>query len=76
MNAEHRATDLHHDLRLLEKLSSDSLRAMADTQKELSQVGTDNNQLLSKGKYHCTADLLLDLLGLSCFACVELDREL
>ena len=38
MNAEHRATDLHHDLRLLEKLSSDSLRAMADTQKELSQV--------------------------------------
>ena len=55
MNAEHRATDLHHDLRLLEKLSSDSLRAMADTQKELSQVGTDNNQLLSKGKDHYIA---------------------
>jgi len=38
MNAEHRATDLQHDLRLLEKLSSDALRAMADTQKEMSQV--------------------------------------
>ena len=38
MNADHRAADLHHDLRVLEKLSSDSLRAMADTQKEISQV--------------------------------------
>jgi hypothetical protein len=38
VNADHRATDLQHDLRLLEKLSSDALRAMADTQKEVAQV--------------------------------------
>ena len=37
-DSEHRASDLQHDLRLLEKLSSDALRAMADTQKEMSQV--------------------------------------
>ena len=33
-------------------------------------------QLLRKGKYHCTADLLFDWLGFSCFAYVELDRDL
>jgi predicted nucleic acid-binding Zn-ribbon protein len=38
LHAEHRAADLQHDLRLLEKLSSDALRAMSDTQKEVSQV--------------------------------------
>ena len=41
LNAEHRASDLQHDLRLLEKLSSDALRAMADTQREMSQVQED-----------------------------------
>ena len=32
--------------------------------------------LLRKGKYHCTTDLLFDWLGISCFAYVELDRDL
>ena len=35
-----------------------------------------NTHLLCKGKYHCMADLLFDLLVLSCFAYVELDRDL
>ena len=34
----------------------------------------ENTHLLHKGKYHCTADLLFDWLGLSCFAYGELDR--
>ena len=36
----------------------------------------EDTHLLHKGKYHFTADLLLDWLGFSCFAYVELDRDL
>ena len=35
-----------------------------------------NTHLLCKGKYHCMADLLFDLLVLSWFAYVALDRDL
>ena len=35
-----------------------------------------NTLLLHKRKYHCTADLLFDWLGFSCFAYVEQDRVL
>ena len=34
---------------------------------KISGGGVDN---------HCTADLLFDWLGFSCFACVELERDL
>ena len=37
---------------------------------------TENTHVLHKGNYHCTADLLFDWLGFSCFANVELDRDL
>ena len=35
-----------------------------------------NTHFLHKEKFHCTADLLLYWLGFSCFAYVELDRDL
>ena len=38
---EQRAADLAHDLRILEKLSSDSLRALGDTHLEMASVQTD-----------------------------------
>ena len=36
----------------------------------------ENTHLLRKGKYQCTADLLFDKFGLSCFANAELDKDL
>ena len=36
----------------------------------------ESTHLLCKGKYHCTADLMFDLLGFSCFAHVESDADL
>ena len=40
------------------------------------QLKAENTHLLSKGNYHCMADLLFDFLGFSYFGCVELDRDL
>ena len=37
---------------------------------------SENTHLLLNGKYHCMADLLFDCLGFSCFASVELARDL
>ena len=39
-------------------------------------VDTENTHLLCKGKYYCTADLLLDWLEFCCFAYIELDKDL
>ena len=39
-------------------------------------LSPENTHLLCNRKYHCTADLLFDWLGFSCFACVELERDL
>ena len=39
-------------------------------------VQPENTHLLSKWKYHCMADLLFDRIGFSCFAYIELDRDL
>ena len=36
----------------------------------------DNTHLIRKGKHHCMANLLFNWIGFSCFACVELDRDL
>ena len=43
---------------------------------ERKMAWAENTYLLRKGKYHCTTDLLFDWLGFSCFAYVELDRDL
>ena len=37
---------------------------------------SENTHLLRKGKYHCTADLLFCLFGLSCFACLLNKQQL
>ena len=39
--AEHRNTELSHDLRIFEKLATDSLRSMADTHGDLGTVQYD-----------------------------------
>ena len=40
-SAEHRNTELSHDLRIFEKLATDSLRSMADTHGDLGTVQYD-----------------------------------
>ncbi len=44
-SGEQKAIDLSHDLRILEKLSSDSLRALGDTQLELTAAQGDLSSL-------------------------------
>ena len=39
-------------------------------------VKIENTHLLRKRKYRCMANLQFDWLGFSCFAYVELDRDL
>ena len=41
-----------------------------------TKIQPENTHLLCKGKSHCMAELLFDQLRFSCFACVELDRDL
>ena len=42
-------------------------------EKRLLWLGPENLHLLFKGKYHCTADLLFVLFGLSFFAYAEFE---
>ena len=39
-------------------------------------VDPENTHLLRKGKYHCTADLLFDWFGFSCFVELKLQTDL
>ena len=42
-------------------------------QKEMKDcISPENTHLLRKGKYHCTADLLFDWFGFSCFVELKL----
>ena len=48
--AEHRNTELSHDLRIFEKLATDSLRSMADTHGDLGTVQYDLATIYEQGR--------------------------
>ncbi len=49
VSCEQRASDLTHDVRILEKLSSDALRAIGDTQLEMKAVQNELTKLYEHG---------------------------
>ena len=49
-SAEHRNTELSHDLRTFEKLATDSLRSMSDTHGDLGTVQYDLASIYEQGR--------------------------